>query len=347
MTAFFSFQGLNNAAQPGYKARHGFTLVELLVVIAIIGILIGLLLPAVQSVREAARRMQCSNNLKQLSLGLINYENLNKGFPPGCISWSDRFDSARSIGWFEDHTWYSQIGAYIEMQPWYDSIDFKVVMSHLNNERARRTFCATFACPSDLGQIKNEWGNKQWCKIRSNYLICWGNTNYGQKTIGSPKAGVDINDDAYDANNQKFYGAPFKPCEITPLANITDGLSNTAMMSETKVIPETDSWGGPISEVSVSTGGANFMGWLAPNSKTGDSISRQLLSASIYEQNKIPMPTMVSGYDNEIFTARSHHSGGVNVAKCDGSIDFVSDNVELRTWRAMTSARGGEIIGED
>ena len=337
---------MNNRYTSSTQFR-GFTLVELLVVISIIGVLVGLLLPAVQSVREAARRMQCSNNLKQLSLGLINYEQQNKGFPPGCISWSDSFDSKRSIGWYEDHTWYSQIGAYIEMQPWYDSIDFKVVMSHVNNERARRTFCKTFACPSDLGQMKNEWDSKNWCKIRSNYLICWGNTNYGQKTIGSPKAGADINDDAYDANNQKFYGAPFKPKEVTPVAFITDGLSNTAMMSETKVIPEsTPSWGGPISEVSVSTGGANFMGWLAPNSKEGDRISRQKLADSYYQENKIPIPTSVGSYDDEIFCARSHHSGGVNVAKCDGSLAFISDNVELRVWRATTSAMGGEIINE-
>lgn len=328
----------------------GFTLVELLVVIAIIGILIGLLLPAVQSVREAARRMQCSNGIKQISLAMLNYENTNQGFPPGCLQFYDDFQSGRctSDTWDDDHTWFTQIGAYVEQQAWYDQIDFDVIVSCAKNERIRKTFINLYACPSDIGLTKNEWTREPWARIRSNYVCNWGDTNFGQKQVGSPNSSVDINDpDKYDANNQRFHGAPFKPHQTTRTSAIRDGLSNTLMMAETLILPETDTrWGGPLSEVQIANGHW-FCGWQTPNAKSGDGLCRQILEASIYKQNQIPFPTSVSGFQNQYFTARSHHSGGVNASNCDGSVAFCSDNTALRVWRAKTSASGEETISEE
>ena len=148
-------------------AQRGFTLVELLVVIAIIGILVSLLLPAVQSAREAARRMQCSNNLKQLGLAMLNYETAHNGFPPAAISWDTAEYTGRGPGdWYDDHGWYTQIGPYIEQQAWSDKIDFEVSYSHANNDAMRRVKLALHRCPSDIDLQENEWPSVTWARIR-------------------------------------------------------------------------------------------------------------------------------------------------------------------------------------
>lgn len=333
------------------KRNSGFTLVELLVVIAIIGVLVGLLLPAVQSAREAARRMHCANNIKQISLSALSYERANKALPPGASSSKNEFRSppktTMADRWWEDHTWYSYLGAFLDQQSWYDLIEFEAYMSDKVNDPARRVYCKTFACPSDLGQQRNEWSREYWCKLRSNYVANFGNTTYGQTTVGSPNTG-DVNIEAnFNPNADTFRGAPFTFVKKQPIAVITDGTSNTLMFSETKVIPYMDdvTWGGPISEVCVSTGGNSFTGWQTPNHQLGDKINRCPTAAifqQVIRQNGIPTPIKCSDYDSQYFTPRSHHVGGVTISRCDGSLDFVSDNVELRVWRAMCSAQGAE-----
>lgn len=331
--------------------KRAFTLVELLVVIAIIGMLVGLLLPAVQQARESARRMQCSNKLHQISLGIINYESANRGFPYGCYSWTDQCDAKRWNGsekrWYEDHNWYSYIMAYIDQTAIHMSIDFNYMMSHATNHTARTTKCATFACPSDIGQVENEWSHINWAKLRSNYVCNWGNTNYGQTSIGSPGNSANLDSDNYDPNNQSFRGAPFVPKRKNPVSLIKDGLSNTLMTSETLVLPPTGSaWGGPISEVSVSVGGQTFNGFRTPNSQVGDSVT-QAPSNDICAQNGIPAPQKIGDRMSQILTARSHHPGGVNAARCDGSVNFCNNSVSVFVWQSLSSAAGSEILDEE
>ena len=338
------------------KRNSGFTLVELLVVIAIIAVLIGLLLPAVQSVREAGRRTQCANNIKQISLAAINFANHNKGLPPGATSSQENHRVCKTHmadRWWEDHTWYSYLGAYLDQQAWFDLLDFDVYMSDYENDNARKVYCKTFACPSDLGQQRNEWSRQNWCKLRSNYVANFGNTTYGQKNVGTVSAG-DINDASkFNPNADTFRGAPFSFVTKQPIDTISDGADNTLMFSETKVIPYMDdvTWGGPISEVCVSTGGNSFSGWQTPNNPLADKIYRCPTAAiffSVIQQNDIPRPLTCNNYYDQYFTPRSHHPGGVSASSCSGKIEFISDRIDLRVWRARCTAQGAETyLGVD
>jgi prepilin-type N-terminal cleavage/methylation domain-containing protein len=310
-----------------YERRaHGFTLVELLVVIAIIAILVTLLLPAVQAAREAARRTQCINNLKQLALGMLNFESARQGFPAAAVSWTPDDYAGRGPGsWYDDHGWYSQTGPYIEEQAWYDMIDFDLSFSHQANSLGRRHKIPMFGCPSDVGLVENEWQSPTWARLRGNYVVNFGNTNYGQQE----KAGVP------------FLGAPFTSVKMTPLRRITDGSSKTLMMSEIKVVlPNGPGWGGPLSDFTTALGGQTFQGWLPPNSPVPDEIARLIVGPDYYLNNKIPVPIPASHSYTQSIAARSHHTGGVNAVRCDGSVQFAPDDIDLPVWRALSTAEG-------
>ena len=308
----------------------GFTLVELLVVITIIGILISLLLPAVQSAREAARRLQCSNNMKQLALGKHNYHTALGELPFGSKYWLDKGPSDRPF--CVDHGWYSQIGPYIEQQGWFDSINFNVSFSDPLNFAAREFKIALMGCPS-CGLTVQHPNDPQWHRVKGNYAVNFGNTNYGQ----TAKGGV------------VFRGAPFSYCRSSSFAGIKDGLSNTLLMAEiisTSDAPNASDWWGPICETSISEGGQAFEGWLTPNSPASDEAV--IACPPVDGLNGIPGCVVVGDwaeYPLQSFAARSRHSGGVNASLCDGSTHFFSDSIALDVWRALSSSRGGETLG--
>jgi prepilin-type N-terminal cleavage/methylation domain-containing protein len=325
------------------KRISGFTLVELLVVIAIIGILVSLLLPAVQAARESARRGQCLNQVKQLVLAVHNYHDQTKFLPRGSrMADGDPNPPAGPGAWYDDHGWYGPILPGIEQQAIYDLIDWSVSFSHANNEKARRAKVKLFACPSDTGDVKeNEWNTVTWSRWRGNYVGNFGNTTYGQKSWPSGSS-----------NPTLFGGAPFVFKKFQSSAAITDGLSNTVLFSECIAITYSNpgSWGGPISETQIAVGGQAFTAWNTPNPRLPEQVCRvcpdqQAPGGSKGDLNQIPGCTMIGGpstTSDQILNARSKHPGGVVLGMCDGSIQFITNNVDLAVWRALCTARGGE-----
>lgn len=324
------------------ESRVGFTLVELLVVITIIGILISLLLPAVQAAREAARRMQCSNNLKQLSLAMHNYHTTKGSLPFGALLSINTTDSSRGGPYNHDHGWYTQMGPYIEQQAWYDTINFNKVFDDeggtggaYGNQAARFYRMAIFGCPSDTPNCTHP--GHDWNSIKANYAVNFGNTNYGQQT----------------QNNIKFKGAPFTAGRSIDFASISDGLSNTLLMAEiittigvTNASDMYGGWSGPMSQTMASEGGQAFMGWLTPNSTSCDlAWGKCPLPENL---NGVSCCTVVGEYGDlplQSFAARSQHPGGVNAALCDGSVHFFSNSIVWDVWQALSSSRGGETLG--
>lgn len=264
-----------------------FTLVELLVVIAIIGVLVALLLPAIQAAREAARRSQCVNNLRQLGLAHLNYESSRKGLVPMAKFWWNMGSSAPGEGpgyfdayanhpggWYDDHGWYVPLMPYIEQANLEDSGNPDLALSDPANRNVRMAIVPTHVCPSDIGAQRNEFEAPQWqnwARVRTNYLVNAGNTVYGQHDItSSPCPGAT-------APPCFFGGAPFQPREPQSMARITDGTANTLMMSEVVVLPEFNqtNWGGPYSDAQTALGGQVFTGWNTPNTTAQDALARQ------------------------------------------------------------------------
>lgn len=368
----------------GRLRKVGFTLVELLVVIAIIGVLVALLLPAIQAAREAARRSQCVNNLRQLSLAHLNYESSRRGLVPMAKFWWNRkiggqepgyldVHPAGPGGWYDDHGWYIPLMPYIEQANLENVGDPNQSLSAAINEPVRKAMVPTHECPSDIGLQHNEWTVSTWARVRSNYVVNAGNTVYGQHDLNAPCPGT---------NNSSticwFGGAPFGPRVVTPLSKITDGTANTLMMSEVLVLPESEGWGGPYSDAQTALGGQVFNGWNTPNSAAADALCRQgewlqnVRDGFLAQGMPLPINATAStacgiglrrgatveevlsseatqdsnGHKQQCITARSHHPGGVNASKCDASVRFFNNDVDPYVWQALTTAWAGDIVRE-
>jgi prepilin-type N-terminal cleavage/methylation domain-containing protein/prepilin-type processing-associated H-X9-DG protein len=296
--------------------RTGFTLVELLVVIAIIGVLVALLLPAVQAAREAARRMQCSNHLKQWGLALHNYESANKCFPSGVIrgaspsTTSDGSTGANGVN--RRQSYVISVWPYFEQQTLADNYDFTLSFYAPKNRPMVLTQVPMYYCPSDR---KAFWKGDQYIRCRGNYLVNWGNGRYQQDDAGYLPSAFGIN-------------------RWTEHGDVRDGLSNTVFMSEViQALVDSDfDFRGDFFNDDISC--AQFMTYNTPNTGTDQTICVNLTMPGpcLSTQN----PTRVS--------ARSNHSGGVMVLLGDGSVRFTNQNVDQFVWRAAGSMAGGETF---
>ncbi len=291
-------------------SRRGFTLVELLVVIAIIGILIALLLPAVQAAREAARRSQCTNHLKQWGLALHNYELSHKTFPFGAQNSPRR------------HAFPPALWPFMEQMALYQQYNFSINFYESANRTAITTVVPYYYCPSDrVGAMETYNGGIE--RVRGCYAPNFGNTYLDQR----------------DLTDNPFLGAPFSLNKVHRIADIQDGLSNTMAMSEV-VVPIKDVFNTGVMDhrgdiMNDDAGAGQFMTLNPPNSSLPDHIH---CSDPTY-----PAPCTDGGYGMAAYvSARSKHPGGVNTLRCDGSVGFVSSTIELALWRALGSSRGRE-----
>ena len=313
--------------------RQGFTLVELLVVITIIGILIALLLPAVQAAREAARRTQCANNLKQLGLALHNYHATHTYLPPG----------AHSCCW---ETWQALILPYIEQQALYDIYRLNERYYSGNNLTVTRIRLPACTCPSDGKGTYTGTG-----VVGHNYAANFGNT----ALLGSASAPYySPYGPEQDVGGVHFGGAPFTmsgypesghahiPTLAYCFADIRDGLSNTLMLAE--VI---QGQGGEDTRGLTWWGYATwFTTYLSPNSSGPDVCyyAEYCVPPAVNPAN----PPCISPFSQQqplVLAARSRHPGGVDSVLCDGWVRFISDNVPLDVWRALSTTKGSEVIG--
>ena len=327
-----------------YTARPGFTLIELLVVIAVIAILVSLLLPAVQQAREAARKSQCLNNLKQIGLALHNYESTYKVFPPG--------------GWdsYNSFAQQAQILPYLDQGNLANLIDFSQPLmdpalpawrTRLNppNEAAAGTVVATYLCPSD-GQ------NPRFVDDNDDE---WAATN-SLMNVGS---GVGQN---YYESNPDTDGVFWRGSD-TGFMSLRDGATNTIAVAETLLGMR----GGRTPDLldpqrQMARGGAGAEG--RPGGPTGEELFASIPSSTSYDGGRAttwirglgyntyvdaqlrpndPLPD-VAHHGSGLTAARSAHPGGVNVVLCDGSARFVGETIEEDTWRALFSRNGGEVI---
>jgi prepilin-type N-terminal cleavage/methylation domain-containing protein len=315
----------------------GFTLVELLVVIAIIGVLVGLLLPAVQAARESSRRSRCQNNLKQMALAALGHADANKEtLPPGNRA---RGFTGPNFNGDQDFTLFPYLLPFVEEVAAYDKHNWNESYSNSVNRDGRLAMlnCNWLACPTDIGLQKNEWSSTTWCRVRHNYSGNWGNTGWDQITK------------ADGATNIVFGGAPFsKDGKMAALKNITDGLSKTLLLSETIVVGPSEAYQGPLSEGFLGAGGPSFTTFRLPNHAGCDEVFGKYPSAAA--RNGRPGPGGVTDADcgalgSGAHAARSKHAGGgVNGALCDGAVRWFGNDIGLDTWRALGSSKGGEAI---
>jgi prepilin-type N-terminal cleavage/methylation domain-containing protein/prepilin-type processing-associated H-X9-DG protein len=297
--------------------RRGFTLIELLVVIAIIAVLIGLLLPAIQKVREAAANTQCKNNFKQYGVAMHNYHETNGSFPLGTTS------SPR-------HSWVVHMWPFMEANNLADLYGDPSTVQFPGLCGLGGVMCSQpkyYFCPSDRpGAL---WEGDAATRSRGNYVVSWG-TNTATGTTGA-KAAFGLLD-----------GNAAQP-QRTRITDITDGTSSTLLMSEVVVALNDSDFNthGDFFNDDTNTAGAIFMTINTPNTGT------DVIDCGVSNDPAAPC-TQTGGGTSTQAAARSRHTGGgVNVALCDGSVRFISNNVSLATWQALGTISNGDLPGSD
>jgi prepilin-type N-terminal cleavage/methylation domain-containing protein len=341
--------------------RRGFTLIELLVVIALIGVLIALVLPAVQAAREAARRVHCLNNLKQVGLAVHNYENAVGTLPLGCVVTFDGASNPLFNGWGIT----ARILPYLDGQNQFNACNFVLPNETPQNDTAMRLGISTYLCPSDGknqvifidgGQPRN---NTNYAFNRGDWYV-WGGA------ASSPQP-----------------GSPFRTNVSVRLASVSDGLSNTLFAAEVKThtpyllncaglrytplaaqpIPRPDDNPSAIAQYSSCSGGLAVLRLDSGHSEWEDGNTSQAGFTTAWPPNKVTPGQFggISVRDTDLIaireenggptfaavTARSYHPGGVNVLMGDAGVRFTKSSVNGATWRGLGTVSGGEVISAD
>ena len=353
--------------------RRGMTLIELLVSLAVIAVLMGILCPAVLASREAARRMQCQNHLKQIGLALNNYHDLHSTLPIGIVS---RFTSTRVAfrtliatgGGFNvsnaspETPWLFQIlpqldqsASWSKFDPAHGSFGYinlkpPYLLSGLNaNAEVLGNNFPVLKCPSDRdlpfdydinALLGGALGIPTPTCGRSNYAANWGNTNWDQS--------ADLDGDGMDDSGVKFYASPFSRSRSLRFGEITDGLDQTIAVAEVRQGKGIDGRGAIVTPL---PGGSLYMSRFTPNG-TIDQFDK-IPTTGPNSGDQMPFPRtcgreegLPCGYDSFAFTAfagsRSRHSGGLFVLHVSGRVVFMSDHVDPAVWEALHGISEGE-----
>lgn len=304
---------MNVHVRVGSRSR-GFTLVELLVVIAIIGILVALLLPAIQAAREAARRAQCVNNLKQLAVALHNYHDALLVFPAG--------HTLRSSNLGDRFTWPIALWPYLEQQALYDQVDFRSDLGgcYTWNTPIMLTALPAFQCPSD-GQ--SEYGHS--CRVRNSYVSNTGIGYLRKELPPSHTPGI------------------FQQNRFLRIRDITDGTSTTVGISEFIKVSGYDyrgTWSYPE--------GCHYQHNHTPNTRIPDEVRTGMCPNADANHPDAPCIETYNAHNTRaiLMSARSWHPGGVHAMLMDGTVRFVSNAVNVQTWQALGTPFGYEVVGE-
>ena len=314
------------------RRAAAFTLVELLVVIAIIGILVALLLPAVQSARAAARRMQCSNHLKQLGLALHNYHTAHEQFPPAqYIQIDSKAAGNPSPDDWVRWSWFASILPYVEQMALAD-----IYADHLSKPRTgsfsytnlpeKTTIAPTFMCPSDPANPKIHNGSSQSNSqgFHGNYVLNAGDTFF--------------NEGGY-ANSASLNGV-FYVGSDTRIDDIKDGTTNTLLSSEIILVRD-GAIGSGKEDIrgryhNVAHAGALFSTLYPPNTTEPDRHN--------YCINDVAQAPCTPTGTNVIVSVRSYHSGGALCGLCDGSVRFLPETIDLTVFHALGTRSGREVV---
>jgi prepilin-type N-terminal cleavage/methylation domain-containing protein/prepilin-type processing-associated H-X9-DG protein len=330
------------------EQRRGFTLIELLVVIAIIGVLVALLLPAVQSAREAARRASCTNNLKQIGLALHQYESSEGAFPIGVQRYSlPACDTASN----RQHTLWAAILSHIEGGALYNSINFSFAAGNIRNITAGESKISSYICPSDLPSTGplNSPGS----------LVSIG---VNQGSYGGVAGTTELFRYRYSASNLENCrhiegNGAFVVSYNYTLSAFTDGTSQTLFVGEMSRFRNQPpsfqmpwnygDWMRLFSGTSASPGGGSMthnIAYLAspPNAPLMDAPVEPIIDPDPFTWYTKPAAQV---YGN--FGFRSQHPGGVNFLMGDGSVRFIKNSINLQTYWALGTRQGSEAISSD
>jgi prepilin-type N-terminal cleavage/methylation domain-containing protein/prepilin-type processing-associated H-X9-DG protein len=332
------------------ESSHGFTLVELLVVMTIISILAALLLPAVQSAREAARKAQCANNLKQLGLAMHNYVSAHNMLPNS--GWTDK-----PHGYPTDYSPLAKLLPYCEQENLQDLIDFNVypggkfgLVPQLNAVAAK--VVPTFLCPSDAERPVHTFvsGTATVACAGANYAFSAGsgmgsNTNLAASTPNDGLSWTDAKLGLHEITDGTSRTIAFAEslrgrCDTAPAGAIPDVQVYRAMPCTVAMAVAGETGGFSALLPSVTGWDSKRLAtWLESGIPTGPLMNGRFTPNS-------PLPDLTTG-SAKLCAARSRHPGGANVSLCDGSVQFIANEIDRATWRALWTRAGQEVIPGD
>ena len=312
--------------------RTAFTLVELLVVVAIIAILVALLLPAVQAAREAARRIQCTNNQKQIGLAILNFENTEGNLPAGALGWNEAENDWTGI------TAFVQIMPFMEQGKAYAQTDRDRYWYRGYTEPIAGLQFSEYQCPSDTAKGRALFMARKYS--RSSYVLSFGKLWHYPPASGGPQNQSTGRSNRPDEELEGW--GTFRYDRGRKMREYTDGTSTTVAVSELRA--GSPDQGFPNVDIrglwTEAFQGAIYLHINTPNSSVPDGV-RSYSCPNPSSLRVSPCTVVSAPYVNN--AARSYHSGGVNVLFVDGHVQFYDDGVDLVLWQALATINGGEV----